>query len=596
MLSKEELQCLMTDIGSDRVERTTSTTDIRIFEYAICAFSNDLPNYKKPGYLLIGVDKTGKLSGLKATDELLQNISDIPSNRNLLPQPAMTVNKYSFDEGDVIVVEVMPAYFPPVYDRGVLVWIGVGLRRNLANEAEKRLLLEKRPSFDEILLHSSNRDNRIITDSSIFNEPNPQDDLANQIEIVTKRTSRVTDDELRDYNISYTKPFYLRDDDSHNELLLKWKQKILSALPEEYRLRELDWSKRKQEFYDKQNEHNTHVANLKDEKFSTNNDAIIDFNKFVLNRSVYPQFIKKKFDLEYDAKSKMLLVEYFLPHFDVFPKEKGFVKEKLVYFSDSALFKIFDKTCYNITLRVIHELFEADEANVLDIINFNGWVDSIDRATGQNITNCILSIQVKKSEFQKINLRNVDPKACFKYLKGVACSKLSAITSIQPILQINKNDKRFIANQSVETNNSTNLASMDWDDFEHLVREVFEAEFITNGGEVKVTQASRDGGVDAIAFDPDPIRGGKIIIQAKRYTNTVGVSAVRDLYGTIINEGATKGILITTADYGSDSYEFAKGKPITLLNGGHLLFLLDKHGRKAKIDIAEAKKMQRKWD
>lgn len=36
-----------------------------------------------------------------------------------------------------------------------------------------------------------------------------------------------------------------------------------------------------------------------------------------------------------------------------------------------------------------------------------------------------------------------------------------------------------------------------------------------------ITQASRDGGVDAIAFDPDPIRGSKIVIQAKRYTNTV---------------------------------------------------------------------------
>ncbi len=71
-----------------------------------------------------------------------------------------------------------------------------------------------------------------------------------------------------------------------------------------------------------------------------------------------------------------------------------------------------------------------------------------------------------------------------------------------------------------------------WDeDFENLIRELFEKVFSVNGGEVKITQASRDGGVDAIAFDPDPIRGGKIIIQAKRYTNTVGLSAVRDLYG-----------------------------------------------------------------
>ena len=109
--------------------------------------------------------------------------------------------------------------------------------------------------------------------------------------------------------------------------------------------------------------------------------------------------------------------------------------------------------------------------------------------------------------------------------------------------------------------------------------------------EVKVTQASRDGGIDAVAFDPDPIRGGKIVIQAKRYTNTVGVSAVRDLYGTVMNEGANKGILVTTSDYGPDAYEFARGKPLTLLSGANLLHLLEKHGHKARIDLKEAKRL-----
>jgi restriction system protein len=102
---------------------------------------------------------------------------------------------------------------------------------------------------------------------------------------------------------------------------------------------------------------------------------------------------------------------------------------------------------------------------------------------------------------------------------------------------------------------------------------------------------SRDGGVDAVAFDPGPIRGGKIVIQAKRYTNTVGVSAVRDLWGTVMNEGAGKGILVTTADYGPDAYEFARGKPLTLLNGSNLLHLLAKHGHKARIDLKEAKRI-----
>jgi len=266
---------------------------------------------------------------------------------------------------------------------------------------------------------------------------------------------------------------------------------------------------------------------------------------------------------------------------------------KETYISDSQKQKMFDEAMYKITLRTIHELFEADAANALDAISCNGWIKAINKATGKEENNCILSIQVKKSEFLEIDLANVDPKTCFKNLKGVASSKLSTLTPVQPILQVSKVDKRFVESYEVanKIDTSTNLAAMDWEDFEHLIRELFEKEFQTNGGEVKVTQASRDGGVDAIAFDPDPIRGGKIVIQAKRYTNTVGVAAVRDLYGTIVNEGATKGILVSTADYGPDAYGFAKGKPLTLLNGSNLLHLLEKHGHHAKIDLREAKKI-----
>jgi len=68
---------------------------------------------------------------------------------------------------------------------------------------------------------------------------------------------------------------------------------------------------------------------------------------------------------------------------------------------------------------------------------------------------------------------------------------------------------------------------------------------------------------------------------------------VRDLYGTLMNEGATKGILVTTSDYGPDAYEFANGKPITLLSGANLLHLLEKHGTRAHINLVEARQLGR---
>lgn len=248
---------------------------------------------------------------------------------------------------------------------------------------------------------------------------------------------------------------------------------------------------------------------------------------------------------------------------------------------------------YQVALRVTHELYDSDIIEAIYSIVFNGWVKFIDNATGNEENACILSLQTDRAEFVLINLSNIDPKTCFRSMKGVASSKLHSLAAVQPIVMIDREDKRFVSSYDVTDalDEKSNLAAMDWEDFEPLIRGLFEKEFAESGGEVKVTQASRDGGVDAIAFDPDPIRGGKIVIQAKRYTNVVGVSAVRDLYGTVMNEGATRGILVTTANFGPDAYEFAKGKPLTLLNGGNLLHLLEKHGHKAKIDLKEAKRI-----
>jgi restriction system protein len=198
-----------------------------------------------------------------------------------------------------------------------------------------------------------------------------------------------------------------------------------------------------------------------------------------------------------------------------------------------------------------------------------------------------MSCQASREEFEALNLERVDPKECFRNLKGISAGPLAHLAPVRPILDIKKEDSRFVESRDVLAglNAETNLATMDWEDFEHLVRELFARVFSKDGAEVKVTQASRDGGVDAIAFDPDPIRGGKFVIQAKRYNNVVPVSAVRDLYGTLMAEGATKGILVTTSYFGNDSREFAKDKPITLIDGSNLVYMFQEFGYNVTIQL-----------
>lgn len=146
MITKDEIQELLHSTETYRVERTTSTGDMDKFQEAICAFANDLPNSRKKGYLILGAYDNGTLSGLKVTDDLLKKIAAIRSNGNILPIPVMSVDRYQFPEGDLLVAEVSPSDLPPVRYRG-RTFIRIGPRRDIATEAEERILAERRMSF-----------------------------------------------------------------------------------------------------------------------------------------------------------------------------------------------------------------------------------------------------------------------------------------------------------------------------------------------------------------------------------------------------------------------------------------------------------------
>jgi restriction system protein len=115
--------------------------------------------------------------------------------------------------------------------------------------------------------------------------------------------------------------------------------------------------------------------------------------------------------------------------------------------------------------------------------------------------------------------------------------------------------------------------------FESLVADLFRA----MGMQAVTTQRSNDGGVDVDAMDPTPIRGGKIVVQVKRYRNTVPPTAVRDLYGTVQDIGANKGVLVTTSGFGPGSHTFARGKPLELISGSELVDLLHRHGLRGRL-------------
>jgi ATP-dependent DNA helicase RecG len=148
-LTDHELEALLNDLESDRVERKEAWTGDAPDKgsQAICAFANDLPNHRQPGVLFVGADDHGNPSLLKITDQLLTTLADARANGNILPPPSMTVEKRTLKGADLAVVTVWPADAPPVRYRG-RIWIRVGPTRRLATAQDERILSEKRRHHD----------------------------------------------------------------------------------------------------------------------------------------------------------------------------------------------------------------------------------------------------------------------------------------------------------------------------------------------------------------------------------------------------------------------------------------------------------------
>jgi ATP-dependent DNA helicase RecG len=193
-MNDQELEVLLKDLESDRVERKASISEKDKLRQAVCAFANDLPNHQNSGVLFIGVYDDGSCANLPITDQLLLTLSDMRSDGNITPFPTMTVQKRTLDGCEIAVVIVEPADAPPVRHSG-RVWVRIGPRRATATREEERRLTEKRRAkdlpFDIAPLLSTNIDD---LDLEYFCKTYLPSSLASEI---LEENHRSVDEQLR---------------------------------------------------------------------------------------------------------------------------------------------------------------------------------------------------------------------------------------------------------------------------------------------------------------------------------------------------------------------------------------------------------------
>jgi len=305
-----------------------------------------------------------------------------------------------------------------------------------------------------------------------------------------------------------------------------------------------------------------------------------------------PIDFEPKLRAAYTPDSRQAVVEYELPDVSIVPKAKSFRYNKTrCKVTETArpaaqVKSLYAGTIAQLALLCLAHIFASDKDGVIDVAVFNGVVDTLDPRSGQPIRPCLITVRVTRDTFAGLSLAHVDPQACLKHLSAGVSRSPTELAPVRPVLEFSMVDPRFITETDAiaALDDRPNLLELKFTEFEALIQNLFTK----MGLETRQTRPSRDGGVDCVAYDTRPIFGGKIVIQAKRYKNTVGVSAVRDLYGTLQNEGASKGILVTTSGYGAASFDFAQNKPIELIDGANLLYLLEEHtGVIARIEAPE---------
>jgi len=116
------------------------------------------------------------------------------------------------------------------------------------------------------------------------------------------------------------------------------------------------------------------------------------------------------------------------------------------------------------------------------------------------------------------------------------------------------------------------MAALSPTEFESLIAKWLQS----LGWAAKTTSRSHDGGVDVVAVNPDLLTGGTYLVQCKKYApeNVVGAAAIREFYGVVMDQAASRGLFVTTSRFSGDAEDFARGKPIALVDGATLISLL----------------------
>jgi Restriction endonuclease len=193
--------------------------------------------------------------------------------------------------------------------------------------------------------------------------------------------------------------------------------------------------------------------------------TVVTYIDLVLNASPSPDGFPAHWRLAYVPESRQLVIEYDLPEVDVVPTVNAY---RYVKASDTISETARPKT---------------------------------------QVKACLLTLRTTRRTFGELDLRHVDPAACPRHLGAGVSRNPEELAPVRPVLEFDMVDPRFIEETDVigGLDERPNLLAMTPSEFESLIQNLVPR----MGLDTCQTHASRDGGVDCVAFDPRPIMAAR---------------------------------------------------------------------------------------
>lgn len=186
--------------------------------------------------------------------------------------------------------------------------------------------------------------------------------------------------------------------------------------------------------------HNVEIERYKQEFSAGKPTAIAEYFELVLEKSAYPAGFPRETKVAYAAESETLHIDLALPALNVIPEAKSYAYDSIrdeiseTNMPQKQRARLYALVLAQISLRTVHEIFTADRSNKTACIAFDGYVDGINPSTGRPGRFCLVALKITRQQFDSLDLRQVEPRACLQGLNARISSRPDQLFAVPPMI------------------------------------------------------------------------------------------------------------------------------------------------------------------